>query len=218
MIRKLRVVFDLDNTTFMTSKAFIDTYKTIHQKEIESGLIPFPIWEGVVDYNFKDELPLLTRQELLEIFDSEAFFDNISLVRDSNLFSMGDLITQMCKSNKYEIFICTVGSATNLALKEKYISRKFPDFDMNNFIGINSAECKMDKSILKDYNVDILIDDHQDNLTTSGVPHPILFCINGVKTNWNEDLYDNPKYNRCNSVSELTDKILDIYYFGRAIG
>lgn len=122
-------------------------------------------------WNFNNLFPDLTECELLEIFDSERFFEDVELYE-----GMWEFINR----NHDKITIVTCGLAMNLYRKEQWIRKFFPNIK---FIGIDSVV--MDKSSVKMGKNSMHIDDNQDNLRSTDAEYKVMF-VNVKDANWND--------------------------------
>lgn len=210
---KPKIIFDFDSTIVESIQAICHSYVNIHYHEIHSGLIPMPLYTEIRRWNMEDECVLMTEEELLNLFDSEMFFNFLGFITDPNGFNMEHLIRGLIMLENCDIHIASKGRKQNLRLKKSWIERNIPSFDINNFEPMLGTA--MDKSSLEGL---ILIDDCASNLLSAvNVKHKILFAHRGNKCEWNEELFDNPEYNRCDSVMELKDKIIEILDFENII-
>lgn len=126
-------------------------------------------------WNFNNLFPDLTECELLEIFDSERFFEEVEFYE-----GMWEFINR----NHDKITIVTCGLAMNLYRKEQWIRKFFPNIK---FIGIDSVI--MDKSSVKMGKNSMHIDDNQDNLRSTDAEYKVMF-VNVEDANWNDKWID----------------------------
>lgn len=208
MGNKFVINFDFDGVLIDSIKAVSDVYFNRHYSEIMEGLIPTPFHQYVKKWNFQDEFPHMHIYELDSIFQSEEFFNNASFITDPNGLSMKDLFEELIDDDRFKVLITTKGTVRNLALKHKFIEKEFPQFDMDNFIGMLGTD--MDKSSLRG---NLIIDDVFANLkSANGVSNKILFAHRGVlDCEWNENHKDCPEIIVCTSVGELANKIGELY-------
>lgn len=122
-------------------------------------------------WNFNNLFPTLTECELLEIFDSERFFEEVEFYE-----GMWEFINR----NHDKITIVTCGLAMNLYRKEQWIRKFFPNIK---FIGIDSVV--MDKSSVKMGKNSIHIDDNQENLRSTDAEYKVMF-VNVEDASWND--------------------------------
>ena len=211
---KHKIFIDFDSTLVNSIKAFVDVYKERHKEELVSGSINFPLAEFVKSWNMADEMPELTLDELYEIFDSERFFDNLSLFADPNGVTMYDFLEQLCYDDSLSVKIASKGHSKNLKLKKEYIEKNFKCFNIDNFIPMQGTD--MDKSSLEGL---ILIDDHEENLYTSRVKFKILvnFNINKDKCEWNSKAMDDPTIYKCFSVNDVINTVKELLDFERSV-
>ena len=208
------IFVDFDSTMVNSIKAFVDVYKERHKHELINGELPFPIHEYVKSWNMQDELPYLKLAELYDIFDSERFFDNLSLFADPNGITMYDFLEQLSYYDNLTVKIASKGHPRNLRFKKEYIKSNFKCFPIDNFIPMDGTD--MDKSSLTGL---VLIDDHEDNLYTANVKYKILvnFNIHKSKCEWNSRAMDDPNIYKCFSVSDVINTVKEILDFERSV-
>lgn len=130
-------------------------------------------WWEVNKWNFEDECPLMSENEINGVFDNREFFEIIEFMP---LSSMNTL--KLAK--KYDIYICSIGTTINLAYKKEWLS-KYMRY-IKGFIGVDLNKYN-DKSHI-DMSNSIFIDDNSRNLITCNAVHKICF---GDVCSWNED-------------------------------
>lgn len=206
MREKLTILFDADSVLFETIAAVCHTYANKYPH------LPYPNPFLVRKWNLSDQLPHATESDLDYIFTSDEFFNFVGFITDSNGTSMLDLFTELSHDSRFICKIATRGTEENLKRKRLFVKKHMPWFDMNNFIGMLGTT--MEKSELNGW---LLIDDVCSNLESAiNVKHKILFTHRNVTdAEWCCSCVDNPEYNRCSSVSELCNKILELYDFER---
>lgn len=171
-MNKINLFLDIDNTITQSTKAFCSLYNDIYKyhKDFKQAN-----WEKVNKWDFTDECPLCENVELM--FADKRFFNRLNFI-DKN---MKETLFNLDK--KYNITLVSIGTYGNIALKSIWVAQNIP-FIKNSIFIINKG-CKMDKSIIKMTEDDILIDDHQDNLFSSSAGTKICFADLGKKE-WNE--------------------------------
>lgn len=210
---KPKLIFDFDSTITESIQAICHAYVNRHYNEIMEGLIPMPLYTHIRRWNMEDELPMMTEQELLELFDSEEFFNFLGFITDPSGLSMSNLIADLIYFHSCDIHIASKGHKRNLELKRDWIINRIPYFDINNFEGMLGTT--MDKSSLEGL---ILIDDCISNLYSAmNVKYKILFAHRGNECEWNsdgfKDGFETGNFYICKSVKELYDRIMYILDF-----
>jgi 5'(3')-deoxyribonucleotidase len=207
-MNKFIINFDMDGVLIDTIKAVCDTYINRYHGEITSGFIPYPFPHKVRKWDMSDQLPLIGK-EIDSIFQSEAFFNNASFITDPNGASMKSLFEELYFDNQFHVNIATKGTPINLALKKLFIRKEIPKFNMDNFIGLEGIG--YGKQSISGY---ILIDDVVENLTSCNCKYKILFANKGILgAEWNKDYINHPEIIVCTTVTELCEKILELYHF-----
>ena len=205
--------FDFDSTLVESVPTLISTYVYIHYQEIMSGMIPTPYPWLARRWDVRDELPLTDLNEIESLFCHPDFFNRLPFISDPNGLSMYFLFKALYTKHKDDLIvkICSKGLPENLRLKKQYLKIHMPWFDVeNDFIPMEGTV--MDKSSLpKGF---LLADDSASNLLSveGVVEHKILFAHRGERCEWNEAVFDNEKYNRCDSVAELHEKLAEILW------
>ena len=130
------------------------------------------ITEDCTTWNFNNLFPNLEEDELLKIFDSPRFFNEVKMYE-----GVYDFI------NKYfdMITIVSKGLKDNLYLKSKWLNKYFPSID---FIGLEGVV--MDKSMVNMGLGAVHIDDNQDNLISTNAEYKVLF-ENVKDAEWNNN-------------------------------
>ena len=123
-------------------------------------------------WNMKNLFPNLNEIELLEIFDSERFFEEVEMYNGVYKFINKhlDITTVVSK-----------GLSMNLYLKEKWIQKHF---QFIKFIGLDGTI--MDKSMVDMGLKALHIDDNQDNLFSTTAEYKLLY-ENVPNTDWNDE-------------------------------
>ena len=209
---KHKIFIDMDETLTKSICAFVETYKEAHRYELEEGLLPYPIWEGISLWNMKDEMPFLKLKELNDIFDSPRLFDHLAFYSDTNGVTMKDFIRELLDENDVDVKIASKGNMQNLYYKHKFIKQKLPFFSIDNFIPMMGT--KMDKSELEGL---VLLDDNQGNLYSANVKYRVLVNFSGKKKEWNSKAMDDPTIYKCFSVSDVINTVKELLDFERSV-
>lgn len=161
---------NVDNIYLDYDCTMVDSIKTVLNQLNERYNTAY-ITSDCTTWNFNNLFPTLTECELLEIFDSERFFEEVE-------FYEGML--EFINRNYDKITIVTCGLTMNLYRKEQWIRKFFPNIK---FIGIDSVV--MDKSSVKMGKNSMHIDDNQDNLRSTDAEYKVMF-VNVEDANWND--------------------------------
>lgn len=121
-------------------------------------------------WDFSDCFPSIHGSDILEIFDSKKFFDDLK---------WKDGAIEFIEKYKDIITIPTKGNKMNLYLKEIYIRSYFKDID---FIGLDGTNA--DKSMVRMGEGSLHIDDNESNLYSTNAQYKILF-ENVPNAEWN---------------------------------
>lgn len=129
------------------------------------------VTEECTTWNFQNLFPDLKEEELLEIFDSVRFFEEVKMYEGVYDFinKHFDMITVVSK-----------GLDTNLYLKGKWLNKYFSNI---NFIPLEGIV--MNKSMVNMGKKSIHIDDNQDNLFSTNAEYKVLYK-NVKDAEWNK--------------------------------
>lgn len=169
-MNKPKLYIDFDNTLVNTTEAICKLYNEKYKNYKEFK--PARWWE-VKRYDFLDECPLMSYDELMKLFESKEFFEIVEFMPYASSVTLE-------LAEKYDINIVTIGRINNIKLKEKWIKSHMGY--VKNIIGINSMEFT-DKSTI-DMSDGIHIDDVSKMLHTSNAMRRICF---GDVEPWNAD-------------------------------
>ena len=178
--RKIKLFIDADDTILESSKAFIDI---VNQQD---NINPPKTYEELRDWKCRSLFPYMTNERIVEIYDSEEFFNIVKVNSDFESFYLKH-------ENDFEWYIVTKGHEKNIKNKEKYFKKHLPRAKV---IGCKFKSCddkKYDKSHI-DMNHGIQIDDRTDCLIGTNSDTKILFK-NKAERYWNqindanEDIY-----------------------------
>lgn len=174
---RLPLYIDIDSTLIDTTQAMCDWYNHVYQWH--KGFKP-AIGKNIYEWDGKDQMPLLQKGDIEEIFNSDFFFKCVK--PKANAY---EVLKRLHDSDKFLISFCSIGTCLNISKKVLYLKDNFP-FIKNHYMLVQDNGCnlKMDKS--KIVNDGLLLDDHQDNL--KGAKYPVLMRDEGIKS-WNKDWY-----------------------------
>jgi 5'(3')-deoxyribonucleotidase len=105
----------------------------------------------------------------------KEFFDNLEL------FPYVYEVTKEL-SKRYELYIVSIGTLSNLQYKSEYIRHRLPFID--NVVLIYNKECKMNKAIVNCPEDSIFMDDVVSNLDSVNSRHKYIY---GIEKPWNTE-------------------------------
>jgi len=172
---KLACYLDFDGTIVDSCDAMAAWYNYTYQfyKDFKPA-----IGKDIYKWDGKDQLTLSQEGDIVKIFNSDFFFEHVKPNKDAH-----DVLKRMHESSKFELIVCSIGTAENISKKVLYLKENFPFIKQHIMLVQDySSDLKMNKSILR--GKAILLDDHVDNLYTSKVEFPVLYKNNGDRE-WN---------------------------------
>ena len=195
-MNKPTIYLDFDESIVNTKQAFCTVYNEKYTNHKDFALADYT---KVYKYNFADQCPLLEDiQAVHDIFDSEEFFDALTLKDDC---------LEILHKHKYDFNyqIVTIGTPKNLSRKVLWTEKNLPF--IKDIVLISNGSNKMDKSIINMFSGElpsIFLDDHHDNLKSSNANIKICIASYGER-DWNKDW----EYRIQNW--EQFDNLLDVY-------
>lgn len=190
--RKIRLFIDADDTILESSKAFIDIVNR------QDNINPPKTYEELQDWRYQSLFPYMTTKRVVEIYDSEDFFNIVKVNPDFESFYLKH-------ENDFEWYIVTKGYKTNIEHKQKYFKKHLPKANVVGCRFGSKEEQNFDKShINMDYGIQI--DDRTDCLIGSNANIKILFK-NNRDFYWNRtDMSNEPLY-IMNSWKEIIETL-----------
>lgn len=179
------LVLDFDGTLVDSISAYCDTYRFRYSHK-KGYTMPDP--DKVNQWDLKDQCPM--EKDPGSVFSDSFFFHNL------NPFPGAKEFLEKAKK-EYDVWICTVGSSENLALKVRWIKEMF---NTEQTILIGRADAGMGKRFVY-FDKAIIIDDHEENLFTSRIHKKICY---GKEYDWNK----NWEGLRAGSMEELSNMLL----------
>ena len=194
-MNKINIVLDLDSTSWDTIQVACDWYTEKYFKHPE---FVQPIPENVFKWNFEDEMPLMTKNDVNEMFQSQFFFDNVKWFDNAV-----DIINKLHEDERFNVSFCSIGSFKNVSKKTKHVGKTFPTINQTMLVkqDLNNM-CKKIVNMNYDNIPTIFVDDSKSNLDGSNAKYKILYTQFGdnkrewnlgwdsmFTTNWN-DLYE----------------------------
>lgn len=190
--RKIRLFIDADDTILESSKAFIDIVNR------QDNINPPKTYEELQDWRYQSLFPYMTTKRVIEIYDSEEFFNIVKVNPDFESFYLKH-------ENDFEWYIVTKGYKTNIEHKQKYFKKHLPKANVVGCRFGSKEEQDFDKSHI-DMDYGIQIDDRTDCLIGSNANIKILFK-NNRDFYWNRtDMSNEPLY-IMNSWKEIIETL-----------
>ena len=190
---KRKIILDFDDTLFKASEVVISLLNKKYNLNQTS--------EDLTDWNYKSIYSEITPQEVIDIYNSKELFDNLHPQEWVETFLQKFV-------DHYEYIICSAGTSTNLALKEKVCRRWFNNISVPfHFIGINIDNQNVnniiiDKSMHDFSDALFCVDDNIHALTSLNVPKKILIK-NYRNTNYNKLPPNSTNIYTVNSFKEI---------------
>lgn len=188
-IIKRKLFIDVDGTITNTIKAICSLYN--EDFDYHTNFKP-AIWHNVETWNFSDECPLATKKDIYSYFDDPKFFERLEFMENAK-----EVLDRL--SEKFDIYIVTLGTSRNLELKEKWFKVNLPYV---NFIGCNTSKYKFKDHV--NMSGGIFLDDRADNLENSNAEVKVVF---GDEYEWNSKWQGKRCWNWYEVEKLLTDLI-----------
>jgi len=195
----MNIFIDFDNTIVNSIEAFCGVYNFLHDEYAD--------WREVRKWNMTDECPQSNTDMTVRIFEDGLFFQRLKFY-DNRIY---DFLETLSKTDN--LHIVSVGSRKNLLYKKRWILDHLPFINEENIVLLSHFDDSsntlgtIDKSEINMKN-GIIIDDNQDALLSSNATYKVLYSHNGIKTEWNKNIYY--EYPIASSVDTLEQIILDI--------
>lgn len=190
--RKIKLFIDADDTILESSKAFIDIVNR------QDNINPPKTHEELRDWKYRSLFPYMTNERIVEIYDSEEFFNIVKINPDFKNFYLKH-------ENDFEWNIVTKGHKSNIEHKQKYFKKHLPKAKVVGCRFDSKEEQNFDKSHI-DMDYGIQIDDRTDCLIGSNANIKILFK-NNRNFYWNRtDMTSEPLY-IMNSWKEIIETL-----------
>lgn len=202
---KIPLIIDFDNTLADSIKVFEEYYNEKYKNHPDFKPAKA---ENVTTWDFINEMPLLTHDEIEELFKSKYFFQKVKLKENAY-----EVIKRLHNSGKFEIIWCSIGTQENIINKCKYLEKQFP-FIKNAEMIIQSGEIKMGKGeVIKKYVqndiLPIIVDDHVQNTNNEDCWN-ILFKEKDA--DWNKGFKGDFIVSNWLEVEKIVNKIYEIQY------
>lgn len=124
-------------------------------------------YKDLKQYDFKDIFPMLKKGELMEIFESDRFWEIVK-IKEGCL----DVLNKKENADRYKYVLTTLGTPKNLYKKSLYFSKNLPIITTKYSIENDGSEPNKQFMNMKN---GIFLDDHIDNLLSSNATYKICF-------------------------------------------
>lgn len=148
---KIKLFIDADDTILESSKAFINIINR------QDNINPPKTYDELRDWKYKSLFPYMTNEKIIEVYDSEEFFDAVKINSDFEKFYLEH-------ENDFEFYIVTKGHKTNIEHKQKYFEKYLPKakvvgchFDLKEVENFDKSHIDMDYGIQIDNRTDCLM-------------------------------------------------------------
>lgn len=190
--KKIKLFIDADDTILESSKAFISI---VNQQD---NINPPKTISELRDWKYQSLFPYMTNERIVEIYDSEEFFNTVKINPDFESFYLKH-------ENDFEWNIVTKGHKSNIEHKQKYFKKYLPKAKVIGCRFNSKEEQDFNKSHI-DMDYGIQIDDRTDCLVGSNANIKILFK-NNRDFYWNRtDITSEPLY-IMNSWKEIIETL-----------
>lgn len=198
---KLKIYFDADDVLLQSTSTVLEILNKKYNN-LNASL------EDVLNWNYTDICPWLTEKEVLDIYESPEFWDNVQINP-----SAIELVKNM--SRKAELVIVSKGTKENLRSKEIFFQNMLPEC---RFIGLRfgSSGQNFSKSCVDmggDNCLSIQIDDRTDCLNGTNATLKILLK-NGMEKPWNKYCGGEPNLYVANNWDDVK-AIIEFYEANR---
>lgn len=175
-MKKLKLYIDVDNCLVHSVRRMCDIY-TKYYSSHPNYIKPNP--DKIMKWDAEDELPLLTKEDIKNLFEEDEFYTG-EIIKDDAI----KVLYELHSSNKFDFCFVSIGTSKNIANKTQFLENYLPFIQQHIMLVKNFvSDLRMDKSILTGKGV--LLDDHVNNLITTNVDFPVLFKDQGNRE-WNE--------------------------------
>lgn len=156
---RLTIYLDCDDTILYSSEAVI---RILNKKYGTNKTI-----DDLKDWNYRSIVPQVTKQEILDIYESKEFWKEAEFNKD--------FLKTYKKLKKSFIWkIVSRGTKGNLAYKKKFLKRKIGKLEFEDLEIVHSDQSNLPKSHI-DMSGGIQIDDNMDCLKGSSAAIRVLF-------------------------------------------
>lgn len=170
---KRQLFIDFDNTIVNSTMAFCKTYNA-NRFELDRKAD----WTKVRKWDFSDECPDLTNEEIERYFASDYFFMKLRF--------MPNALTTLKRLVKYyDVKICSIGTPKNITKKVEWIEKNITSVipEISDGVYIVNKNGEMGKGVVNMEGA-VIVDDSSANLRSSNAFAKVNF---GIKADWNKD-------------------------------
>jgi len=153
---------DFDDTLVQSSKSICELYSRIFN-------VPVPDYENNTEWNYSKICSLLhttNRYTVEDLFGMKEFFDQLEFFPHAY-----EVMKELVK--KYEVYIVSIGTLSNLQYKAEFIKHKLPFIE--NVVLIHNKGSKMCKKIVNTPEDSIFIDDVISNLDSVSSKYKYIY-------------------------------------------
>lgn len=198
--KQLKVYLDVDNTIIKSSNYMASWY---NEKYCHVSGWREAIGKDIYYFNGTDELPLITLDDINELFSGKEFWEKIEVYEDCT-----NTLSRLTDTGKYIFTFCSIGTSRNISNKTLFLEKEFPFVKQHELLVKNfGAETRMGKDKLVADG--LLIDDHHDNLNGSAL-FEILFMGEGLK-DWNKNFRIGRGKGVCTNWTDMYYLVEEIY-------
>lgn len=174
--KKMKVYLDVDSTVIKTTDYIAKYYNNKYHKHPD---FKEAIGSQIYYFNAHQECPLLTLEDVEDLFSSRKFFEEVEIYEDCI-----DTLLKLEKTDRFIFKFISIGTTKNIANKVLFLEKYFPFVKQGEMLVKNfGSNVRMGKD---KFVVDgLLIDDHDRNLNNSAM-YEIMFKGDGEK-DWNKD-------------------------------
>jgi len=175
-MNRIKFFIDVDNVIINSTKAVCEWFEDKYYWTIRSGLTNTPNWKNVKEWDFQDEMPTMTKEDIEDVFSSNKFF------KFAEFFpNVKEVITELINDKRFEVIFCSIGTVKNISNKMKFLEKHFPNATQ---LMIKNGVI-MDKSLVN-MSESIFLDDNISNLRSSNSLVKICFTYdNKLDKSWN---------------------------------
>lgn len=159
IVIKRKLFLDADGVIVNLIKAVVDCYSDDFSSHLDYKCVN---WHDIKTWDFK-ELSLISKKKIYSYFESERFFDKLEFLENAK-----EVIARL--SERFNIYIVTMGTKKNLELKEQWFKKHLP---LVIFIGCDTSKYKYKSHV--DMSDGAFVDDRADNLENSNAAVKIMY-------------------------------------------
>jgi len=183
----MKIYMDVDGCLVKSKKVVTKYLNQRYNKEVK--------WKSIKDYNFQDQFPGVSLDEIEEIFAHPYFYSECEFYKGA---------VDFIENSGHEIVFCTKGTIENLYYKTKLLNRYFPTIPVITLSNSLSKRCV-------DMSDGVLVDDLDVNLNICNAKYKVIFVPEGA-TDYNINITTNNVFYA--SSFEYLTRLLKLYFQG----